>query len=323
MMRIRPYRPEDAEQWDAFCAAAVNATFLHSRRFLSYHGDRFKDRSCILERNNEWLAIMPAAEHPAQTDAVMSHPGISYGGLLHAGRLAGQDMLDAFSIVTQHYRDLGYRDFYYKLIPHIYPLSPAQDDVYALFRFKAKLYRCDLSTAIDLDARLKPAERRRRALRKAHQSGLILDEDIKHLAGFWPILAENLAQKHQVHPVHTLAEIQDLSNRFPDNIKLVCALNDGKIVAGTLLFITPRVFHAQYNASNHIGHESNALDAVFQYCIEMGQGRGRYFDFGVSSENEGWILNDGLCRFKTEFGGTGVAHEFYHLPLHTGAPGSQ
>jgi hypothetical protein len=315
-MHIRPYAATDSGQWDEFCANSINATFLHSRLFLSYHGERFKDLSCIVERNGEWLAILPAAEHPAQPDAVVSHPGISYGGLLHAGRLAGEDTLHAFTYLVQYYRNLNYRNFYYKLIPHIYPLSPAQDDIYALFRLKANRYRCDLSTAIDLEARLKPSERRRRALRKANQAGLVLVENNKHLAEFWLILADNLTQKHKVKPAHTLAEIQELVNRFPDNIKLVCALKDGKVVGGTVLFITTRVFHAQYTASNRAGHESCAMDAVFQHCIEMAQGRGRYFDFGVSSENEGWILNEGLCRFKTEFGGSGVVHEFYHLPLH-------
>lgn len=314
-MHIRPYLPEDAEHWDAFCTASVNATFLHTRRFLSYHGERFKDLSCIVEHNNDWLAILPAAEHPGQPGSVVSHPGISYGGLLHAGRFAGEDTLLAFSNIARHYRQLGYRDFYYKVIPHIYPLSPAQDDIYALFRLKANRYRCELSTAIDLEARLKPAERRRRALRKAHQAELMLVENIGHLADFWQILGDNLAQKHQVKPVHSLAEMQDLANRFPDNIKLICALKDGDVVGGTVLFITARVIHTQYVAANQTGHETSALDAVLQHCIEMGQDRARYFDFGVSSENEGLILNDGLCRFKTEFGGTGVAHEFYHLAL--------
>jgi hypothetical protein len=322
-MRIRPYLPSDAEHWDAFCASSVNATFLHTRRFLSYHKDRFKDLSCILERNDEWLAILPAAEHPTLPDAVMSHPGISYGGLLHTGRLAGEDTLLAFNKIIRHYFSLGYRDLYYKVIPHIYSSSPTQDDIYALFRLGADRYRCDLSTAIDLESRLKPSERRRRALRKANQSGLVLVESIEHLPEFWQVLADNLAEKHQVKPVHTLAEIHGLASRFPDAIKLVCALKDGEVMGGTVLFITPRVFHAQYTASSAAGYETNALDAVFQHCIEMALGNGRFFDFGVSSEKEGRILNEGLCRFKTEFGGTGVVHEFYHLPLQAEVVGNQ
>jgi hypothetical protein len=43
----------------------------------------------------------------------------------------------------------------------------------------------------------------------------------------------------------------------------------------------------------------------------------RYFDFGVSNEQEGRILNEGLYRFKTSFGAGGVAQEFYEVELNT------
>ena len=39
------------------------------------------------------------------------------------------------------------------------------------------------------------------------------------------------------------------------------------------------------------------------------------FDFGISTEAEGMILNEGLYRFKSEFGGGGVVHEFYEMRL--------
>ena len=41
----------------------------------------------------------------------------------------------------------------------------------------------------------------------------------------------------------------------------------------------------------------------------------RYFDFGISTENQGHALNEGLNRFKNEFGAGGVAHEFYEWDL--------
>jgi hypothetical protein len=51
-----------------------------------------------------------------------------------------------------------------------------------------------------------------------------------------------------------------------------------------------------------------------QKGIDLGA---RYFDFGVSNEQEGRILNEGLYRFKTSFGAGGVAQEFYKVELNT------
>jgi lipid II:glycine glycyltransferase (peptidoglycan interpeptide bridge formation enzyme) len=76
------------------------------------------------------------------------------------------------------------------------------------------------------------------------------------------------------------------------------------------------VWHAQYIASNESGNQVSALDAVFGAAIEEARAGGaRYFDFGTSNESAGQVLNDGLFRFKSEFGGGGVAHEYYELAI--------
>jgi hypothetical protein len=314
-LRIRAYKPGDATEWDAFCGRCINATFLHTRRFLAYHGDRFRDRSCIVEEGNEWLGILPAAEHPGQADCVVSHPGITYGGLLHCGRLFGSNALSALTAIADGYRAAGYSKFRYKAVPHIYQCCPAQDDLYALFRLGATRYRCDLSSTIDLRARRLTSERRKRGLRKARKAGIEVVCDMARLPQFWVVLGKNLAQRHGAQPVHTLAEMQDLAMRFPDCITLVCACLDGEVIAGTLLFLSDRVHHAQYIASNEIGHDLGALDTVFEHCVAVAEQRTQYFDFGISNEEDGWILNDGLYRFKTEFGGGGTICEFFELDL--------
>ena len=64
------------------------------------------------------------------------------------------------------------------------------------------------------------------------------------------------------------------------------------------------------------GQAAGALEAVFAHCLERAREHGRrYFDFGTSNREQGLVLNEGLHRFKSEFGGSGVAHEFYELPL--------
>jgi lipid II:glycine glycyltransferase (peptidoglycan interpeptide bridge formation enzyme) len=84
------------------------------------------------------------------------------------------------------------------------------------------------------------------------------------------------------------------------------------------LFSTPSVVKAQYIASSNVGYDVCALDAVFQHAIDQAVSDGkRYFDFGTSNRNEGKHLSASLYQFKHEFGGGGVAYEFYDVSLGT------
>jgi hypothetical protein len=69
-LELRPYTPPDFDAWDTFCEDAFQATFLHSRRFLAYHGDRFRDLSLIIEAEGRLVGICPAAAHPADDTCV-------------------------------------------------------------------------------------------------------------------------------------------------------------------------------------------------------------------------------------------------------------
>ncbi len=315
-MQARPFESGDAAQWDAFCESAWSATFLHSRRFLSYHADRFQDRSLILEEKGAVVALLPAALDPQNPATVVSHPGISYGGLVHAGALRGEGALQALQAACRHYAGQGLARLRYKALPSIYHRVPAQDDLYALFRLQALRYRCDLSSCIDLGARPAAGSRRRRGLRRAEAAGLAYGQGIDQAPALWAILEENLQRKHGARPVHSLAEIELLAGRFPDRISFHAALHEGRAVAGLVLFWTVHAVHAQYIATSAAGEASGALDGLFEHAIALAAGRGlRWFDFGISNEDGGWRLNAGLHQFKSEFGSGGVVHEFYELPL--------
>ncbi|WP_370675587.1 GNAT family N-acetyltransferase [Pleomorphomonas sp. PLEO] len=302
-LEVVAYTPAGAEEWDAFCRKSVNGTFLHSRLFLGYHGDRFHDLSVSVRDGARLIALLPAARDPNDEKLVVSHPGTTYGGFVHDGYLTGERMLEAFEAVGAFMAQSGSRRLLYKAIPHSYARVPAGDDLYALFRLGARRVRCDLSSAVDLAHRLPVSERRRRALRKS-QRYVEISSDLTHIDGLWEVLSENLSRKHNAQPVHSRAEIGDLLGRFPDEIAVRVALVDNEVVAGVVLFLTSRVWHAQYIASSEVGYSTCALDTVFETIIAEATVAGcRYFDFGTSNENAGTVLNTGLYRFKSEFGG--------------------
>jgi hypothetical protein len=311
---IRQFTSEDSVEWDAFCENSLQGTMLHSRKFLSYHEDRFSDQSLIISSKEKMVGVLPAATNPQDRAQVVSHPGSTYGGILHHGGLRGEAMIEAMSLIRAYYSKLDYQSLIYKVTPSFYHRSPAQDDLYALFRLGASKIRCDLSSTIDLKNRLSLIKGRRWGIKKAQKSGVRIVEGRQYLPYFWKILSDNLSEKHEVSPVHSLKEIQVLAERFPGDILCVCAEHDGALVAGTILFVTNQALHTQYIASNLIGREVSALDAVIDYGIALGNSAGkRWFDFGINNENNGLVLNDSLYAFKNGFGGGGYIQEFYKL----------
>lgn len=314
---VRGYRPADAGTWEDLVGRSCNGTFLHSRRFLSYHGTRFRDRSLLLQdRRGAVAGVFPAAESPEDDQLVVSHPGLSYGGVVHDGSIRGASMIGALEGISQHYRNLGYRKLRYKPVPAIYHSTPAQDDIYALFRLGARRYRSDLSATIDLSGRGRVSGRRERSRRRALAQGVFCQENWDEVTAFWRVLEQNLARRHGVSPVHSLAEIRTLHDRFPEDIMLIVAWIGGDLAGGTVLFAAGPVLHMQYTATTERGRDASATDLVMEHAIELAAKRGcRFFDFGVSSIDEGRALNQDLYRFKVSFGAGGVVYEHYELDL--------
>jgi hypothetical protein len=315
---VERYSPDDADAWDALVEQAPMGTFLHSRLFLSYHGDRFADASLTLrDDRGRLLGVLPAAVDPSDDSRVVSHPGATFGGIVHAGRLLGGRMHEALEESVRHYGGEGLRTLRYKPVPSVYHRAPSADDLYALSRVGAARIGCDLSCAIELANRRAPDTRRRRALKKAHQASVAIDRGPELLSELWPVLEENLEKRHGVSPVHTQAELTEVMDRFPDEISVVVGRLDGTVAAGVVLFRYGDVSHAQYIASSEAGFEVNALDAVFEDCIQAAaEANLRAFDFGISNNRDAdRTLNTGLYDFKAGFGGGGVAHEIYDVSL--------
>jgi hypothetical protein len=314
---VRSYSPEDACGWEELVARACNGTFLHTRRFISYHDDRFRDRSLVLwNRRGRIVGVFPAAEAPADPEMVISHPGLTYGGVVHDGSVRGASMIAALDAIASHYRNLGYRRLRYKVVPSIYHASPAEDDLYALFRLGARRHQCDLSATVDVTSRGRVTQRRLRSRRRAEGAGVRVAENWHEIAAFWQILEHNLASRHGASPVHSVAEIEMLHERFPDAILLITAKIGTDLVGGTLLFLSSRVSRMQYTATTKKGRAVCATDPIMEYAIDIAGKRGcRYFDFGTCTLDRGQILHQDLHHFKVSFGGGSVVYDHYELDL--------
>jgi hypothetical protein len=316
-MAVGEYAPENADAWDDLVARSCNGTFLHTRRFLSYHGDRFCDRSVLVEdRKGRVVGVLPAAENPSRPGVIVSHPGLTYGGLVHDGSIRGASMISVLRDIAGHYRRLGYRYLCYKAVPTLYHTEPADDDLYAMFRLEARRYRSDLSAAIYLGNRGRVTQRRLRSRRIAEAAGVTTEESWNDIAGFWGVLEANLARRHDTSPVHSLAEIQLLHDLFPEDIVLITGRAGEVLAGGAVLFATGAAMHMQYTATTDEGRAACVTDLVMERGIDLARRHGyRFFDFGVSTPHEGWHLDEGLYEFKVSFGAGGVVHDHYEIDL--------
>jgi hypothetical protein len=311
------YDPVADRDWDTLVESSCNGTFLHTRRFLSYHGCRFVDRSMLLhDGRGHLVGVLPIAEDPHDPTTVVSHPGITYGGIVHDGSLRGERFIEVLDLVARQLSDLGYRRFRYKTIPWIYHRSLACDDTYAFFRVQGQRSRCELTATLDVRQPGKPSHGRRTGLQLASRTGVAVYFGWEYITEFWHVLEANLADRYGAVPTHSLAEINHIHDLFPEETGLLVARVGTDIVAGALLFIATTVLHTQYLASTEEGRAASALDPVVNQAVDIARDRGcRFFDFGTSNTDQGWRLNQSLYDFKLSFGAGGAVHEEYELSL--------
>lgn len=308
---IIKYTPERQNEWDSLVASSANGTFLFQRNYMEYHAHRFTDFSLMIYNKNKLTAILPASHHE---DEVTSHGGLTYGGFITHADVSSSLLLDIFEIVAQYLREKGIKYWNYKPIPHIYHSYPHESELYALHRQQAVRTACNLSSVIYLQAPLRYAELRRRGIKRAEKCGVTISCN-DDFAPFWTILEDNLRQRHHVSPVHTLDEITLLHNRFPSNIQLYTATLNNQVVAGCVVYNTGIVAHAQYISASPEGKDCGALDMLFDHLIKQEYKDCRYFDFGISTEDGGNYLNNGLLSQKEGFGARGVIYETYRIAL--------
>jgi hypothetical protein len=310
MLTLRPYAPADAAAWDALVDRSRNGNLLHRRGYMDYHADRFVDRSLVVERGGEFVAVFPAN---VQDRAVTSHGGLTYAGLIASHALRAESTLALFEQIGNHYRALGAQRVIYKAVPHVFHAFPAEEDLYALHRLGARLARRDLSSVIALQEPYRFTPGRRRAVTRAKRAGIGVQTNADP-AGFHRLLSEVL-RRHDAVPTHSLAEMRLLQSRFPQHIVLHEACRDGALLAGVLIYDFGHVVHTQYLAASDEGRQLDALSLLLAQLIEHTYASRRHFSFGISTEQQGQVLNGGLVAQKEYFGARAVVHDIYEWPL--------
>lgn len=310
-IRVARYDTAFERQWDEFVVNSKNGLFMFRRGFMEYHSDRFVDFSLMFYLADKLIAVMPASIHGKE---LRSHGGLTFGGLVTGIDMKQHHMLDCFKAMRQFLAKDGVESLLYKTVPYIYHNAPAEEDAYALFVNNAKLVRRDAATVIDLPRKIKVSKGRHANMSRAAREGVRFEES-EDFESFIELENEILMRFHGVKAVHTGAELTLLKSRFPDDIRLFVAKKDGELLAGTVIFKYDNLIHTQYMASSSNGRKIGALDFLIGKLMEKYAEKKRYFDFGISTEDSGHVLNEGLCAQKENFGGRTVVYDQYRIKI--------
>lgn len=307
---VRHYKTTDFELWNTFLSDSKNGTFLFHRHFMEYHSDRFQDFSLLVFSNEKLVALLPA-NVIGQT--LYSHQGLTYGGLIYNEKVKLETVNSIFYAILQFLEAQNIKTIYIKSIPSIYHHKPAEELSYILFLAKAKLYRREVLSVINLQRPFQFSKDRKEGIKRGVKNNLEVKET-DNFDAFWnEILIPNLHIKHQTKPVHSLEEIKKLHQNFPQNIRQFNVYHNNKIVAGTTIFESNLVAHSQYISGNETKNELGSLDFLHHYLLTSVFKDKSYFDFGISTENEGKNLNQGLSYWKESFGANAIIQDFYEV----------
>jgi len=298
MITVRSYTSDEQSIWDDFVNHSKTPMFMFNRGFMDYHADRFEDASLMFYRDDELVAVLPASRHGEE---VRSHGGLTFGGMISGEKMKQHTMLECFEKMMEYLRTQGVSSLVYKVVPHFNHRHPAEEDLYALFRIGAELVKVEPSTVVDLKDPFRMPKGRKAQISRARREGVEV-RDTEDFEAFLALENEALS-RHHVTAVHTPAELGLLKSRFQSNIRCLGGFKDSRLIAGALLFVYDRVIHTQYLCANETAREIGALDAVIAEVIAQYKESHRWLDFGISSEDGGSRLNEGLISQKEGFGG--------------------
>lgn len=287
---------------------------MFKREYMDYHKDRFKDHSLLVYKDDNLIALFPACE---KDEKLISHGGLTYGGFITDASMKQHTMNDCMGALVNYAIDMGFNEVYYKTIPHIFHQLPAEEDRYSLFLVNAELEKVEASSVINLKYPMRMPKGRKAQISRAVRDGVEIVEcnEFEYFSRFIELENIVLSNRHATRAVHTAEELFLLKSYFPNNIHLIVALKDSQMIAGTVLYEYDSVVHTQYMAANDEARVIGALDLTIKTVIDNFKEYKTWLDFGISTENGGRLLNEGLIGQKESFGARTNIYETYRIKI--------
>lgn len=308
---VKKYQKTDYDLWNSFVSSTSNATFLFQRDFMEYHKDRFEDWSLLVFDKTNLVAILPANR---VANKLYSHQGLTYGGLVYASKLKIEKVALIFELLLDFFKSNGIDHFFLHPIPSYYLKEGNAALDFFLLKKGGQLFRKEMNMVVNLNQEIAISKSKLKHFRKSELLSMFVQEETT-CAPFWEqVLAPRLLEKYGVKPVHSLAEIEKLKQKFPNNIKQFSVYLEGKILAGITIFEFENGIKSQYGATTKHGEKYRALDFLFIALIDSYQKKGKlFFDMGIVNEASEKGFHSGLLQQKEELGCTVYSQDFYKI----------
>ncbi|ARD67577.1 GNAT family N-acetyltransferase [Eubacterium limosum] len=316
MFIVEKYKDFEEKEWDDFVLNdSVNGTFLQTRRFLNYHPkNRFEDNSLIIkDKKGTIAAVCPACNIKENGYKVFySHKGSTFGGIIIRRKYyISNKVLEMIDLIDQYLGDKNYEEITLKITPSLFSKESPELLEYCLENRNYNEY-AELSTYIDYYSYKEKitsnfTQGKRTNVNNGIKEGLSfqrLNDDDK-IRNFYEILCQNL-HKYKTNPVHSIEELLEFKN---SSLKDICqfygVFKENEMIAGGMVFYFEQtnVAHTQYLAAKE-EYATLSPSTFLYYGIikEMKEKNICKLSWGISTEDKGKILNEGLIKSKEAYG---------------------
>ncbi|MEM8935078.1 MAG: GNAT family N-acetyltransferase [Pseudomonadota bacterium] len=311
----------DRQAWTQLLQKAARRNILTRRDFLDYHGDRLEDFSLVFRDGpgGPMQGLLPGAIHPQDPSRVTCHGGSSLGGMIFKKPASPQQTADAFQAAALVWREHGVASLSYKTTPSFFDTQPDETDI-AIVSQCASTTAKKLWQAIDTQKPLNFSSGLDREARSASKKGFTAQWSVEGdaLDAMYKMVRENLADRHEAEPLHSLAEVKTLHHTLgpASVVLLVRDANNAPAAAAWMLRYAEDAWHPQYIASTPVGRRSNAVKLLLMTALERCRDeKVRWLSLGTSSGDGAFGVDDTLFQFKRRFGAGAFIQHFFEIEI--------
>lgn len=263
---------------------------------MEYHSDRFTDTSLLVFNNSQLVCCVPANTFE---NIFYSHQGLTYGGFVLLKGITNIENI--IRLVLQYLHAQGYSKIVFNMQLSFYnKFAMITNNILKESGFTVSRELCNMQSILGQPVKI--SNKKTAGYRNGKFDDLTL-RVVQNYDGFWnEVLIPQLAARHQSKPVHTLAEINLLASRFPQNIKQFNVYRNNELLAGATFFLHNKIAKSQYAAISPAGMVVSAMDYLYiETMQDLADAGFKILDYGPVNERDGSI-NRGVQRFKEELG---------------------
>lgn len=299
-MLINKYSNELEKIWNDFVNSQCFGTIYHTRQFINYHpNDRFIDESILIFDNDELICVLPVCK---RGEGYFSYSGATYGGpVIHKKYTKIKYMKLIIEKIFEYYDN----KIEFRLANDIY-FNESSYILYFLLSQKLKVYP-ELSWYIKTDDDFieNITNKRNKKLLKR----FINDKSItcsfynnnEDYIEFYKIVTKNLKNNHDSTPTHSLDEFLKVKDLLCDKQRLYLVKQYNDILGGVYVLKTTRNCWYTFYISRNIDFKKDNCSVsylMYQISIDAKKENVKYIDYGISTEEKGKLINEGLSDFK-------------------------